>query len=65
MAYLVNLDEQCRMDDCSSKATVEVRTFRNEVYGKYCKRHGGLVLKQVEDYEQLSWSSRKSEEWDG
>jgi hypothetical protein len=51
MAYLTPI----RMYECSygcgKKATVELKTFRNEHYGWYCDAHGKTVLAMVKKDE--------------
>ena len=50
MAYLRELKRQC--GTCPNKATVELRTRRNETQGYYCRSCGQRALKTQERIER-------------
>lgn len=59
MAYLVELKIECDVMGCCSRAMVELRDWRNEARGRFCRKHGRRRLKEREQWEKknpdLKW----------
>jgi hypothetical protein len=52
MAFLREYIHRCDYGDCSTKASLELLTFRNELFGRYCRRHARQMLTIVSRDEQ-------------
>ena len=51
MAYLKEIWSRCDHNQCVSKAVVTLHTWRNELIGQFCRKHGNAKLHYQKDVE--------------
>jgi hypothetical protein len=51
MAYLRDLDRKCSYPGCDKRATVELRSWRNETIAPFCRPHGERARKNQQAME--------------
>jgi hypothetical protein len=52
MAYLLDLQMVCDVAECRSRAVVELRDWRNESRGRFCRKHGQQRLRERGKFER-------------
>jgi len=61
MAHLRDITRMCEAYGCTSRASVQVFSFRNEGGAVFCKKHSGRALKQQLERERAYWKQVDAE----
>jgi hypothetical protein len=61
MAYVKRAVFDCEYAGCHAGALYEVCGSRNQLYGRYCKRHAEMKKKQWDKIEAGEWKAKGGE----